>query len=85
MLCRAHQVVDVPSLTGGCVLSLLAGVQEKQVLKQVALPQEVYTGSCTQLFDFLAQTLADFIREQQQVGAHAEPNTTALGGSATQP
>lgn len=42
-------------------------VQEKQVLKQVALPKAVYTGSCTQLFDFLAVTLADFIREQQQV------------------
>jgi hypothetical protein len=43
------------------------------VLKQVALPREVYTGSCTQLFDFLAQTLAEFIREQQQVRtAHLE-------------
>jgi len=37
------------------------------VLKQVALPKEVYTGSCTQLFDFLAQTLAAFLREQQEV------------------
>jgi hypothetical protein len=42
-------------------------VQEKQVLKQVALPREVYTGTCTQLFDFLANTLAGFIREQQEV------------------
>lgn len=40
------------------------------MLKQVALPREVYTGSCMQLFDFLAQTLADFIREQQQAGNH---------------
>lgn len=38
------------------------------MLKQVALPREVYTGTCTQLFDFLAQTLASFIREQQQAG-----------------
>jgi hexokinase len=53
-------------LGGKCALVL----QEKQVLKQVALPREVYTGSCTQLFDFLAQTLADFIREQQQAGNH---------------
>lgn len=42
-------------------------LQEKQVLRQVALPKEVYTGSCTQLFDFLAQTLATFIKEQQEV------------------
>lgn len=42
-------------------------LQERQVLKQIALPKAVYTGSCTQLFDFLAVTLAEFIREQQQV------------------
>jgi hexokinase len=35
-------------------------------MKQVAIPRQVYTGSCTQLFDFLATQLADFIREQEQ-------------------
>jgi hypothetical protein len=36
-------------------------------MRQVALPREVYTGSSNQLFDFLAQALADFIQEQEKV------------------
>jgi hexokinase len=34
-------------------------------MKQVAIPKAVYTGSCNQLFDFLAEQLADFIKEQE--------------------
>lgn len=43
-------------------------MQEKKVLQQVALPKDVYTGTATKLFDFLAETLAEFIRQQQEVG-----------------
>lgn len=42
-------------------------LQEKSVMRQVAIPKEVYKGSCTQLFDFLAQALVDFIKEQNKV------------------
>jgi hexokinase len=40
-------------------------LQEEQTMKQVAIPKAVYTGSCNQLFDFLAEQLADFIKEQE--------------------
>lgn len=53
-----------------CTRVLHTCLQEKQVLKQVALPRDVYTGSSTQLFDFLARTLADFIREQEEVSPY---------------
>ncbi|WIA11704.1 hypothetical protein OEZ85_011800 [Tetradesmus obliquus] len=46
-------------------LSDKRGVIEEQVMKQVAIPKAVYTGSCNQLFDFLAEQLADFIKEQE--------------------
>ncbi|KAF8070974.1 HXK1 [Scenedesmus sp. PABB004] len=46
-------------------LSDKRGVIEEQVMKQVAIPKEVYTGTSTQLFDFLALQLADFIKEQE--------------------
>lgn len=46
------------------------GAQEKTVMRQVAIPREVYTGSSNQLFDFLAQALVDFIKEQDKVGGH---------------
>ena len=36
-------------------------------MHQVAIPREVYTGSCNQLFDFLAQALVAFIKEQEKV------------------
>lgn len=54
-----------------CFLSVLLGVhhltlQEQQVMKQVAIPKDVYTGTCNQLFDFLAQQLAEFIKEQEE-------------------
>jgi len=42
-------------------------VQEKQVMRQVAIPREVYTGTSNQLFDYLAKALAEFIKEQEQV------------------
>nr|QNL10624.1 hexokinase [Haematococcus lacustris] len=45
-----------------------------QELHEVALPVEVYTGSCTQLFDFLAHTLTGFIRE------HGGCNSMKAGG-----
>lgn len=48
-------------------LSKKHGVVEKQVMQQVAIPREVYTGSCNQLFDFLAQALAAFIKQQEKV------------------
>eukprot|EP00775_Hariotina_reticulata_P009697 gene9697-9856_t len=47
------------------VLSDRPGVIEKQVMRQVAIPKEAYTGTCNQLFDFLAIQLADFIKEQE--------------------
>lgn len=37
-------------------------------MRQVAIPREVYTGSCNQLFDFLAEALVHFIKEQNKVG-----------------
>jgi len=40
-------------------------LQAKQVMRQVAIPKEAYTGTCNQLFDFLANQLADFIKEQE--------------------
>jgi hypothetical protein len=43
-------------------------LQEKTVMRQVAIPREVYTGSCNQLFDFLAEALVHFIKEQNKVG-----------------
>ncbi|KAF6256737.1 hexokinase [Scenedesmus sp. NREL 46B-D3] len=46
-------------------LSDKRGVIEEQTMKQVAIPKPVYTGSCNQLFDFLAEQLADFIKEQE--------------------
>lgn len=42
------------------------GVVEKTVMRQVAIPREVYTGSCNQLFDFLAEALVHFIKEQSK-------------------
>jgi hypothetical protein len=38
-------------------------------MRQVAIPKDVYTGSSHQLFDFLAEALASFIREQEKVRA----------------
>lgn len=49
------------------LLLVLLPAQEKTVMRQVAIPREVYTGTSTQLFDFLAQALADFIKEQEKV------------------
>jgi len=37
-------------------------------MRQVAIPKEAYTGTCNQLFDFLAIQLADFIKEQESGG-----------------
>jgi hypothetical protein len=42
-------------------------------MRQVAIPREVYTGSCNQLFDFLAQHLVTFVEEQNKV--HLLPST----------
>lgn len=53
-----------------CACWLLPGavcVQEKTVMRQVAIPREVYTGSCNQLFDFFAQHLVTFVAEQSKV------------------
>lgn len=36
-------------------------------MRQVAIPREVYTGSCNELFDFLAEALVHFIKEQSKV------------------
>lgn len=35
-------------------------------MKQVAIPKEVYRGNATQLFDFLAGQLAEFIKDQEE-------------------
>lgn len=42
-------------------------------MRQVAIPREVYTGSCNQLFDFLAEALVHFIKEQNKVGCGMVP------------
>jgi hypothetical protein len=56
-------------------------------MKQVAIPKAVYTGSCNQLFDFLAEQLADFIKEQEakhkvNTAAAAACTATATASSA---
>jgi hypothetical protein len=63
--------------------ALVACVQEKTVMRQVALPREVYTGSSNQLFDFLAQALADFIQEQEKVKLISIVNADARNCSET--
>lgn len=52
-------------------------------MRQVALPREVYTGSSNQLFDFLAQALADFIQEQEKVKLISIPHADARDCSET--
>jgi hypothetical protein len=53
-------------------------LQEKTVMRQVAIPREVYTGSCNQLFDFLAEALVHFIKEQSKVWGRASGAATGL-------
>eukprot|EP00878_Enallax_costatus_P020038 GHUV01021167.1.p1 GENE.GHUV01021167.1~~GHUV01021167.1.p1 ORF type:complete len:457 (+),score=164.86 GHUV01021167.1:206-1576(+) len=60
-------------------LSDKRGQVEETVMKQVAIPRECYTGNSNKLFDFLATTLADFIREQEE--KHKKHGITTADGS----